>query len=119
MKRKHSHFVIRDIWALESVQHGDSGLINESVLGDTCMSYSIRFTGDVANRDPLTVDCTDYSRDILNFLLWYMPDDNFNGAQISSSLPRLSSSEADQRARFGFRNQKVVGVGHSIGACGL
>lgn len=30
---------IKEVWALDGVQHGDSALINEPVLGDICVFF--------------------------------------------------------------------------------
>ncbi|KAI9063517.1 alpha beta-hydrolase [Trametes sanguinea] len=89
---------ISEIWALECVQHGDSGVLNEAVLGDT-------------------FDCAEYARDLTNFLLYYFPRQAVGNHP--QNLPRLSDAESNSRMRSGIDGRTIVGIGHSIGACSL
>ncbi|EIW79730.1 hypothetical protein CONPUDRAFT_74086 [Coniophora puteana RWD-64-598 SS2] len=69
-----SSIFIDEIWALELVQHGDAGLINERDLGDI-------------------FDSSDYGRDIANFLLSYLPDEP-SRKPVGVNLSRVSEEEA-------------------------
>ncbi|OBZ69359.1 Peroxisomal membrane protein LPX1 [Grifola frondosa] len=95
-----SPLYVNEIWAMDCVQHGDSGLLNEASLGDT-------------------FDCADYARDLTNFLLHYLPEDTSPARRISTNLFRLPESVTDRRKIHRFSNRTVVGVGHSVGACSL
>ncbi|KAI8985021.1 Alpha/beta hydrolase family-domain-containing protein [Trametes punicea] len=90
------HLPISEVWALDCVQHGDSGVLNEAELGDT-------------------FDCAEYARDLLNFLLFYLPQET--GTIVPSAIPRLPDEQAQLRMRNGIEGRVIVGVGHSIGAC--
>ncbi|KAI0711314.1 hypothetical protein C8Q76DRAFT_797631 [Earliella scabrosa] len=61
---------IQEIWALDCVQHGDSALLNEAVMGDT-------------------FDCAEYARDLTNFLLAYLPEDVSLPGALPTNLVRL------------------------------
>jgi hypothetical protein len=65
----------------------------------------------------LTVDWRDQGRDILQLLVWYLPD------KISQAAPPLHLLRADEstalrRKEHGFGNRTIVGAGHSLGAFG-
>ncbi|KAH9852495.1 alpha beta-hydrolase [Lenzites betulinus] len=94
--RLYPGLAIAELWTLDCVQHGDSALLNEAVLGDI-------------------FDCAEYARDLANFMLYYLPTDA--GAPIPTNLPRHAEAEATRRKRDGIRGRTIVGVGHSIGAC--
>ncbi|KAI0636106.1 alpha/beta-hydrolase [Trametes polyzona] len=81
--------IIDEIWSFEAVQHGDSAVIN-----------------DHAQRD--IVDWHDLTRDILNFLSTYLP--NEPGAFIDTVLQPVSPCSESKAPR-----RKVVGIGHSFG----
>ncbi|OSD08149.1 alpha beta-hydrolase [Trametes coccinea BRFM310] len=89
---------INEIWALECVQHGDSGLLNEAVLGDT-------------------FDSAEYARDFTNFLLYYLPREPVGN--LPQNLSRLCDAEACSRMGSGIAGRTIVGIGHSVGACSL
>lgn len=78
---------IDEIWTFEAVQHGDSALLNDKNLRDV-------------------FDWHDHCRDILNFLLHYMPPDAYSGP-VPMCLP--AARKADQTLR------RVIGIGHSFG----
>ncbi|KAG9012120.1 hypothetical protein FRB94_011814 [Tulasnella sp. JGI-2019a] len=96
-----TQYYIGEVWSFESVNAGDSALLNQGKLGDL-------------------FDWGDGSRDQLNFLLRYMPDESSeNGSELPGLLKPISEEEAQRRAKNGFQHKKVVAMGHSIGGCGL
>ncbi|KAF9460392.1 Alpha/Beta hydrolase protein [Collybia nuda] len=96
--RSSAHFgpQIEEVWLLDGVQHGDAALLNEGLLGDT-------------------FDLVDYSRDLMNFVLAYLPTQGTE--DILAGLSRVSDVEIHNRQRHGFKSRTIVGVGHSLGAC--
>lgn len=62
----------------------------------------------------LPVDWTDNSRDILNFLVNYLPLAPTNSA-LPTHLPRTNSEEAESRKLTGYKERTLVVVGHSFG----
>ncbi|PCH35875.1 alpha/beta-hydrolase [Wolfiporia cocos MD-104 SS10] len=91
---------IDEIWCLDCVQHGDSGLLNEAILGDI-------------------FDNADYARDVANFMLYYLPDHIAGANALPSNLPRVSAAMADARRLRGIPSRTIVMVGHSMGAHSL
>ncbi|KIJ50140.1 hypothetical protein M422DRAFT_160172 [Sphaerobolus stellatus SS14] len=75
--------VIDEVWAFEAIQHGDSALINEHILGDV-------------------FDWDDNARDVLNFLLYYLPS-RASSASLPTHLPRIEEEEAKRRRTFGYK----------------
>ncbi|KAG9033625.1 hypothetical protein FS837_002418 [Tulasnella sp. UAMH 9824] len=98
-ERKEEGLYIEEAWSFETVNHGDSALLNDGKLGDT-FSWA------------------DNARDILNFLLHFLPS-NPQEAGLSEELDSISLDESSRRSRFGFRKRKLVGIGHSLGGCSM
>jgi len=90
--------VVDEAWTIEAVQHGDSGLINEETLG-------------------VLFDWSEHARDILSFLLNYMPDRSSSMPSIPVHLPRVPEDICHRRSKFGFSDRTVVSIGHSFGGC--
>lgn len=59
------------------------------------------------------MDWHDPARDLVNFLLHYMPSDL--QAQLPMHLPRVHALEVEQRKQTGFSDRKLVTIGHSFG----
>ncbi|KAM0791474.1 hypothetical protein ACM66B_005927 [Microbotryomycetes sp. NB124-2] len=104
---------IQEIWSLDALHQGDSGVLNEAVLGET-------FTW------------ADHGRDIAQFLVSYLDDptrpatssdDMLPPQQVDSALLTLDTAKskpgADKTSARIFRNRLVVGVGHSLGGGGM
>lgn len=87
--------IVDEIWCFDAVQHGDSGLLN-------------------AGRHSALWDWSDYGRDILNFMIHYLPESPYSSPP--THLARIPDSIALDRQSAGFSNRTVVGVGHSFGA---
>ncbi|TDL19490.1 alpha/beta-hydrolase [Rickenella mellea] len=98
--RESSDVCIAEIWSIEAVQHGDAALLNEGRLGDLH-------------------DWQDLSRDILNFLLHYLPEISSHSPSIQypANLERVSDEIATKRRTAGFTNRTLVAIGHSLGGC--
>ncbi|KAI9463967.1 Alpha/Beta hydrolase protein [Lactarius psammicola] len=88
---------IDEVWALDAVQHGDSGLVNAQNLGSLFI-------------------WNDHARDILNFILHFLPEEATPSA-LSTYLPRVPPEASEARKRLGFASRKLVVVGHSLGGC--
>ncbi|OJA17586.1 hypothetical protein AZE42_01217 [Rhizopogon vesiculosus] len=91
--------IIDEIWSWESVQHGDSALLNRENLSGS-------------------FDWTDNARDIVNFLVNYIPEDVETSA-LPIQLQRLPSSIGESREKSGFSSRTLVAVGHSFGGCSV
>ncbi|KAI9438201.1 Alpha/Beta hydrolase protein [Lactarius indigo] len=90
-------YQIDEIWALDAVQHGDSGVVNAQNLGSLFIWH-------------------DHARDILNFILHFLPEE-VTPSTLPTNLPRVSTEASEARKRLGFANRKLVVVGHSLGGC--
>ncbi|KAF9467147.1 Alpha/Beta hydrolase protein [Collybia nuda] len=89
--------LIDEVWTWESVQHGDACLVNaESLSG--------------------IFDWTDNTRDILNFLLHFLPSSSAIPL-LPTHLQRVSPNETEDRKFRGFQHRTFVAVGHSYGGC--
>ncbi|KAG8852542.1 hypothetical protein FRB96_008638 [Tulasnella sp. 330] len=90
-------YFIEEVWSFEAVNHGDSAVINSDNLGDW-------------------FEWIDNSRDILNFVLHYLPAQAGNTG-LPTFLQPVEDGEAHRRRRDGFLHRTIVGVGHSLGGC--
>ncbi|RDB23617.1 Peroxisomal membrane protein LPX1 [Hypsizygus marmoreus] len=88
---------IDEVWTWESVQHGDACLINADKLGGV-------------------FDWSDNARDILNFLLHYLPS-KVSSSTLPTHLVRLPAQETEYRKTNPFKHRTFVAVGHSYGGC--
>jgi hypothetical protein len=61
----------------------------------------------------IAVDWHDNTRDMLNFMLNYLPD---SLEELPVHLPRVPSHVSESRKEHGFDNRTLVGLGHSF--CG-
>ncbi|KAJ3737028.1 Alpha/beta hydrolase family-domain-containing protein [Lentinula guzmanii] len=91
---------VEEIWVWESVDTGDSALLNSGKL----------------NQLP---DWYDGAKDILHFLLHYMPS-RITSDRLPVHLPRVSVAEFEERERLGFSERQIIAIGHSYGGnnCG-
>ncbi|PLW43189.1 hypothetical protein PCANC_07008 [Puccinia coronata f. sp. avenae] len=100
---------IREVWAVDGPQYGDSAVINLPNLG-------------------LSVDGGDFARDLLNLILFYLPDESFcRSENIPVVLPQLecpissfalldqSPLPAQLSKPIHWRNRKLGLIGHSMG----
>ncbi|KAG1778746.1 Alpha/Beta hydrolase protein [Suillus placidus] len=91
--------VIDEIWSWESVQHGDSALLNRQNLSGS-------------------FDWTDNARDIANFLINYIPEEVETSA-LPIHLHRVPASIGESRQENGFSSRTLVVAGHSFGGCAV
>ncbi|PCH38438.1 hypothetical protein WOLCODRAFT_130894 [Wolfiporia cocos MD-104 SS10] len=96
-RTSHATYAIDEIWAWEAVNHGDACLINANNLSGM-------------------YDWQDNSRDMLQFLLYYLPSTSSSSA-LPTHLPRLRESTAQRRKSYGIETRTLIGVGHSLGGC--
>jgi hypothetical protein len=73
------------------------------------------------HHSPLThaydlVDWSDNTRDILNFLLNYLPTSP-TSSRLPTHLSRVSHVESERRKVSGFGKRTLIAVGHSYGGC--
>ncbi|TFK44136.1 hypothetical protein BDQ12DRAFT_4197 [Crucibulum laeve] len=87
---------IDEIWAIEAVCHGDSALINGANI-------------------PRIIDRADYGRDVANMCIHYLPTRNYSGNPLSLHLPRLDTKVSSDRIKNGYKDRKLVALGHSLG----
>ncbi|KAI9513434.1 Alpha/beta hydrolase family-domain-containing protein [Russula earlei] len=87
---------IDEVWAFDAVQHGDSGLINAQQLG------ALFFWSD-------------HARDILNFILNFLPEKT--DSALPTHLPRVPARVSEAREKHGFSERQLVVIGHSFGGC--
>ncbi|KAJ1301035.1 hypothetical protein OPQ81_003456 [Rhizoctonia solani] len=88
---------VDEIWALDAANHGDSALLNENNLGEI-------------------YEWSDHVRDILNFLINFLPD-RVEYGQLERNLPQVPEKNAWGRQKRGFTHRIIVGIGHSFGGC--
>ncbi|KAF9523217.1 Alpha/beta hydrolase family-domain-containing protein [Crepidotus variabilis] len=91
--------LIDEVWSWEAFQHGDSCLLN-------------------AKATSAVSDWTDNSRDIVNFLSNFLPDES-SATALPVNLLRIPSQESKDRLTDGFKNRKIVVVGHSYGGASM
>ncbi|TFK19251.1 hypothetical protein FA15DRAFT_674601 [Coprinopsis marcescibilis] len=89
--------LIDEVWAWESVQHGDAALLNRESLS----KY---------------FDWQDNTRDIVNFLTNYLPT-RVRSEALPLHLERIPEEEAFERRESGYRYRRLMAVGHSYGGC--
>ncbi|KAJ7940400.1 Alpha/beta hydrolase family-domain-containing protein [Mycena leptocephala] len=88
--------VIDEIWAWEATHHGASFLLN-------------------ANMPLAAGNWADDARDVLNFLLHFLPSSIAD--PLPTHLPRITSEESALRKVRGFNERRLFTVGHSFGGC--
>ncbi|KAJ7444876.1 Alpha/beta hydrolase family-domain-containing protein [Mycena latifolia] len=90
---------VDEIWAWEATHHGASCVLNAGTPLAAC-------------------DWADDARDVLNFLLHFLPS-TIPGpdAPLPLHLPRVAPEESALRAVRGFSERTVFAVGHSFGGC--
>ena len=59
---------------------------------------------------------SDHARDILNFILYFLPE-TVTPSALPTYLPRVSPEISSARDKHGFPNRELVVVGHSFGGC--
>ncbi|KAI1787261.1 alpha/beta-hydrolase [Ganoderma leucocontextum] len=94
-----ANYQVDEIWAWEAANHGDACLLNSANLGGI-------------------YDWRDNSRDILHFLLHYLPQSS-SSASLPTHLPRLANAEAESRKRQGLVDRRLLPVGHSFGGASI
>ncbi|KAH9988077.1 Alpha/beta hydrolase family-domain-containing protein [Russula compacta] len=90
-------YQIDEVWALDAVQHGDSGLVNAQDLGALFI-------------------WSDHARDILNFILHFLPE-IVTPSALPTHLAKVPIEVSKARERRGFTNRKLIVVGHSFSGC--
>lgn len=89
--------LIDEVWAWESIQHGDAAIINRGSLS--------KF-----------FDWSDNTRDIVNFFTNFLPSQP-SPARLPLHLTRIPEIESLDRRSHGFLHRRVMVVGHSYGGC--
>ncbi|KAI8989137.1 Alpha/Beta hydrolase protein [Trametes punicea] len=92
-------YKISEVWLWEARNHGDAAILNKNELDGI-------------------YDWRDNTRDMLHFLLHYLPT-SASADPLPTHLSRLPDSEADARLLHGLQARDVVFIGHSFGACSL
>ena len=62
------------------------------------------------------VNWSDNTRDIINFLVYYLPA-TLTPSVLPTHLPAVSPSESQRRKVHGFADRTLVAIGHSYGGC--
>ncbi|KAI0028058.1 Alpha/beta hydrolase family-domain-containing protein, partial [Vararia minispora EC-137] len=99
LSEKDDSYRIDEIWTFDAVQHGDSALVN-------------------GNRSGPLYDWMDNTRDMLNFLLHYLPE-TVSSMPLPIHLEELPARVVAKRRKEGFSARHLVAVGHSFGGCTL
>jgi len=86
--------LVDEVWAWEAAQHGDSGLLNDGLLGGL-------------------FDWADNARDMAQFFLSYLPESA--DVELPTHLPRLSEQVTRSRKESGLSRRSLVVAGHSFG----
>jgi hypothetical protein len=115
--------LIDEIWSFESIQHGDSALLNAANLPGICLSFFSFFLNMLWRLIHswiriLPDDWTDNGRDVLNFMLHYLPSHpSSSTTELPVHLPLVSATETEARKTRGYPDRKLVPVGHCLGGC--
>ncbi|KAK7037933.1 AB hydrolase-1 domain-containing protein [Favolaschia claudopus] len=88
--------VIDEVWAWEAVHHGASYQLNSQVPFAAC-------------------NWADDSRDVLNFLLHFLPSSIT--VDLPTHLPPVAPEESALRKVRGYTERRLFAVGHSFGGC--
>jgi hypothetical protein len=64
----------------------------------------------------LLVIWNDHARDILNFILYFLPE-TVTSSALPTHLPRVPPEISSAREKRGFPNRQLVLVGHSFSGC--
>ncbi|KAJ7063482.1 hypothetical protein C8F01DRAFT_79178 [Mycena amicta] len=91
---------IDEIWAWEATHHGASCVLNAE-----------------AGAELSACDWSDDARDVVNFLLNFLPSEVAPPGELPLLLPRVPPTESALRKVRGFSNRKLFAVGHSFGGC--
>ncbi|KZT11604.1 alpha/beta-hydrolase [Laetiporus sulphureus 93-53] len=92
-------YAIDEIWVWEAVNHGDAFLVNAGNLGGM-------------------YDWQDNCRDILQFLMYYLPID-VTASALPTHLPCHSEALAHHRKTYGHQTRTLIAIGHSLGGCSI
>jgi hypothetical protein len=121
-----AHRLVDEIWSWEAVQHGDSELLNGEQLGCFCECAFELFVVYILLIVKLTkADWSDNSRDMIQFLLYFLPSpsqsESYFSKPLPTHLPLQPSPTALARMARGFKEEgrELVAVGHSFGGCCL
>ncbi|KAI6038643.1 Alpha/beta hydrolase family-domain-containing protein [Pisolithus marmoratus] len=87
--------LIDEVWSWEAVHHGDSALVNAKNLSGI-------------------FDWQDDARDIVNFLVNYLPEEA-TPVPLPTCLARLPGATSNARKDLGYRHRRLITVGHSFG----
>ncbi|KAJ7172250.1 hypothetical protein C8R46DRAFT_1216104 [Mycena filopes] len=93
----HDGPVVDEIWAWEATHHGASYLLNAATPLAPC-------------------NWADDSRDVLNFLLHFLPS-TITADALPAHLPRIAPEESALRKVRGFPDRSLFATGHSFGGC--
>lgn len=106
---------IEEIWTWESVDTGDSALLNSGKLNQLCEFLNTINPSRTANDwIEIAADWYDGARDMIHFLLHYMPS-RILSDELPVHLPRISAAEFEDRGHQGFSERQIIGIGHSYG----
>ncbi|KIN94415.1 hypothetical protein M404DRAFT_1008327 [Pisolithus tinctorius Marx 270] len=87
--------LVDEVWSWEAVNQGDSALVNAESLNGI-------------------FDWHDDARDIVNFLLNYLPEEA-TPASLPTFLARVPEATSNSRKELGYHCRKLVVIGHSFG----
>lgn len=99
-----------EVWSLDIVSHGDSALINAGKLPEMG-EYHTASLSKADDVDP-TADAAEFARDLLAFMLHYMPPKSVQ--RPPTHLESVSFDETRLRRTHGYRDRRVVGLAHSV-----
>lgn len=118
---------MNEIWGFESTNHGDSAIINEGKLGFIrayCLvssQKSQRSSFVLAYENP-TDTWAESGRDLINFILYYLPANPAaaGNGELPLHLERLPEAIAQDRRQNGLASERaLVGIAHSAGAASM
>jgi hypothetical protein len=78
--------------------------------------HLVLYTSTIDRGQCLLVVWSDHARDILNFILHFLPE-AVSPSALPTYLPRVPLEVSSAREKRGFTNRKLVVVGHSFGGC--
>jgi hypothetical protein len=99
------------LWTRYNMVTQDSSM---RITSELYVCYLLLYTSSLI--EACLVTWSDHARDILNFILHFLPD-TVTPSELPTHLPRVPLEVSSAREKRGFTNRELVVVGHSFSGC--